>query len=126
MSRKEFWVFKGTSNFCQEMDMDTATGGYVKARPDGFYDVVSSRDTIEGGIHVVEVFPGEDLDEIKVQSARLRGALKDVLGLIEEGWLVRNISQDGRDDWSIRAVEGLSRLKAAHAALSQSQRSDQE
>jgi hypothetical protein len=78
MKRREFWVFKGTSNFCQEMESDYVAETSVKAKPDGFYDVVSSRDTVEGGVHVVEVFPGEDLDEIKAENARLRQALHEL------------------------------------------------
>jgi hypothetical protein len=58
MKPKEFWIFKGTSNFCQELVYDIYKDQDVKARPDGFYDIVSTADTVEGGIHVREVTPG--------------------------------------------------------------------
>lgn len=51
---KEYWVHKGTSNFCNELIM---TGDYetmVKQKPDDFYDIVSTADTVQGGIHVIE------------------------------------------------------------------------
>lgn len=82
MKRREFWVFKGTSNFCQEMEMNYDTGASVKAKPGGFYDVVSSGDTIEGGIHVVEVFPGEDIQAIKAENFRLWVALTVAQALV--------------------------------------------
>ena len=59
MKAREWWIFKGTSNFCQELELvgpnyDT----YGKAEPEGFYDIISTKDTVEGGIHVREVLPG--------------------------------------------------------------------
>lgn len=56
---KEFWVFKGDSNFCNELEFDSTAEHYtddelVRSRPDGFYDIVSTKDTVEGGIHVID------------------------------------------------------------------------
>lgn len=61
-TRREFWVFKGSSNFCQTLELDphNLDGPEVKSIPDGFYDIVSTADTVEGGIHVREVLPGSD------------------------------------------------------------------
>lgn len=49
---REWWIFKGDSNFCSELDMNE---NFVecKSTPDGFYDVVCEKDTVEGGIHVI-------------------------------------------------------------------------
>lgn len=58
---KEFWVFKGTSNFCSELDYDYENEKDVKCRPDGFYDIVADRDTVESGVHVIEYAAYEDL-----------------------------------------------------------------
>jgi hypothetical protein len=64
--KDRYWIFKGTSNFCSELVMDDDCT-FVKAKPEGFYDIVSTRDTIEGGIEVISV------DKVR----RLVGALKD-------------------------------------------------
>lgn len=55
---REFWIFKGDSNFCQELEYDIDADKDVKAEPDGFYDIVSTKDTVEGGIHVIELPAG--------------------------------------------------------------------
>ena len=51
---KYFWIYKGTSNFCSELDYDIDTDKYEKVNPEGFYDIVSTKDTIQGGIKVIE------------------------------------------------------------------------
>lgn len=50
---KEFWIFKGTSNFCSELVMNDEYA-FAKDKPDGFYDIVATKDTVEGGIHMVD------------------------------------------------------------------------
>lgn len=54
---QQFWIHKGTSNFCNELDYDIETEKFVKCRPDDFYDIVSTKDTIHSGIHVIELAP---------------------------------------------------------------------
>lgn len=51
---KEWWISKGTSNFCSELIHDEDLDILVKNCPDGFYDIVSNEDTIENGIHVIK------------------------------------------------------------------------
>jgi len=60
---REFWVYKGRSNFCQELIMDSDYETMVKQKPEGFYDVVSTKDTVEGGIHVIEYSAYQKLRE---------------------------------------------------------------
>ncbi len=67
---KEFWIFKGTSNFCSTLILDENCETESKAKPEGFYDVVALADTVEGGIHVREVLPNEIvLDRAVVEAA---------------------------------------------------------
>jgi hypothetical protein len=55
MSRpKEYWICKGTSNFCSEMDWDLDNDKPMRSQPDGFYDIICMEDTVEGGINVIE------------------------------------------------------------------------
>ena len=66
---REFWIFKGSSDFCRELSWDSELEKEIKCRPYGFYDLVSTENTIEGGIHVREVLPDpvvseEEIDEI--------------------------------------------------------------
>ena len=62
MSRpKEFWIYKGTSNFYDELTLDDACENYIRNNPEGFYDIVSEKDTIYGAIHVIEYAAYEQL-----------------------------------------------------------------
>jgi len=54
---KTWWIFKGTSNFCSELELDDKWENTIRKRPEGFYDVVSDADTVEGGIAVVQYHP---------------------------------------------------------------------
>lgn len=49
---KRYWIYKGTSNFCQVLIMNDDYTDMVKQKPDGFYDIVSTNDTVEGGVEV--------------------------------------------------------------------------
>lgn len=49
-----YWISKGTSNFAQEMAVDMETGEPCKHEEASFYDLISTEDTIENGIKVVE------------------------------------------------------------------------
>ena len=60
---KELWISKGNSKFCSDLVYDYESDSYVKCSPDGFYDVVSEKDTIEGGMHVIEYSAYQDLKE---------------------------------------------------------------
>lgn len=53
----QFWIYKGTSNHCSQLEYDYETDAYEKSTPDGFYDYVCTKDTVQGGIHVLEVEP---------------------------------------------------------------------
>jgi hypothetical protein len=64
---REFWIHKGSSDFCSELEYDHELDTYVKARPDGFYDIVSLKDTVDGGIHVREILPNEQSEIEKLR-----------------------------------------------------------
>lgn len=68
---KQWWIFKGRSNFCSELVLDDECEKEVRALPEGFYDVVSESDTVEGGIHVVEFAEYERLREENDKLIRL-------------------------------------------------------
>lgn len=44
-------------------------------------------------------------------------ALKDVFALIDENWLVRDISRDGEEGWGLRQLPYIQRLAKARAVL---------
>ncbi len=76
---REFWIYKGTSNFCNELEYNYETDTDEKSKTDGFYDVVSEKDTIEGGIHVIE-YSALEAEKAKSQKARAQcAALVEVL-----------------------------------------------
>lgn len=64
---RRYWIYKGTSNFCEELIPDDNCENMVKQKPDGFYDIVSTADTIEGG---VEVVLASDYENLKAQLER--------------------------------------------------------
>lgn len=83
---REFWIYKGTSNFCNELWLDDNCENYIKARPEGFYDCISLADTIEGGIHVIEhsayqalKLENERLEKELTFEGRLRNGLQEAL-----------------------------------------------
>lgn len=69
---REFWIYKGESNFCHELVMDDDFA-FVKCKPDGFYDIISEKDTIENGVHVIEFSAYEQLQK---QNQELINTLK--------------------------------------------------
>ena len=79
---KIYWIHKGDSNFCSELVLDEDYETMVKQKPDGFYDIISEADTIEGGTKVVAF---EDhaaiVAELEARIAKLREAL-DALSFI--------------------------------------------
>lgn len=72
---KRYWIYKGTSNFCQVLIMNDDYTDMVKQKPDGFYDIVSTNDTIEGG---VEVVLASDYEKLKAQLEKCEAILKDL------------------------------------------------
>lgn len=74
--RRKFWIFKGDSNFCDELIYDIDTGKEVRSRPDGFYDIVSPNDTVEGGIPVTELLDG-DVILSREEAEKVKEALKN-------------------------------------------------
>ncbi len=47
----------------------------------------------------------------------LLAALKSVLSLIDEGWLVRDTKNDGAPDWAMQQVSKVRRISAAFEAI---------
>jgi chromosome segregation ATPase len=75
---KEFWIHKGTSNFCNELILGDDYETFVKANPDEFYDIVSTKDTVEGAIHVIEYEAYEEANQVlETTEELLEAALKD-------------------------------------------------
>ena len=69
---KRYWIYKGTSNFCQNLTLDDDCETMVRQKPDGFYDIVSTNDTVEGG---VEVVLASDYEKLKAQLERAEKVL---------------------------------------------------
>ena len=69
---KRYWIYKGTSNFCQVLTMNDDYTDMVKQKPDGFYDIVSTNDTVEGG---VEVVLASEYEKLKAQLERAEKVL---------------------------------------------------
>lgn len=63
MKSNIFFIYKGTSNFCQELVMDSDYETFVRQNPEGFYDIVSTKDTIQNGIKVIEYSEYEKLQK---------------------------------------------------------------
>lgn len=115
---REFWIYKGTSNFCNELWLDDNCENYIKARPEGFYDCISLADTIEGGIHVIEhgAFL-EDQAEVKRLQLALTHAASEAQTLTEEHANMKQMVSEacaGRDQWRKTHLE----LKSALARIS--------
>lgn len=73
---KQFWIHKGDSNFCSELRYNIDTEKDEKVKPDDFYDIVSTNDTIEGGLHVVEY---SALESANAEIAELKSYTKEEL-----------------------------------------------
>lgn len=80
LSPQEFWIYKGSSGFCSELIMDEECETFVRQKPDGFYDIVSDRDTIEGGVKVIEHSAYQALKE---EDERLRSENVALIALID-------------------------------------------
>jgi hypothetical protein len=61
-------------------------------------------------------------DHYKALCEELREALNGTLNLIDNGWLVRNTTEDGTSGWALRQVEPIKRLQEARAALKKAQK----
>ena len=48
-------------------------------------------------------------------------ALKDVFALIEEGFLVRDVSRDADPLWALDSIRFITRLKDAYAAIAKAE-----
>lgn len=48
---------------------------------------------------------------------RLRAALKDMFALMDEGWFVRNTSEDHKPSFAMRQLAFVQRLRKAYEAL---------
>ena len=69
---KRYWIYKGASNFCQELIMGDDYETMQRQKPDGFYDIVSTSDTVEGGIEVVLAI---EYEKLKAQLERAENTL---------------------------------------------------
>ena len=78
---KEFWVYKGTSNFYGELVLDDACENYIRNTPDGFYDIVSEKDTIEGAIRVIEY---SAYKQLKAENEQLEDKVYHATRLVEQ------------------------------------------
>ena len=55
--------------------------------------------------------------ELKSQRDIAAAALRDLFALMDEGYLVRDISRDGEEGFAMRQLPYVRRLAAAHSAL---------
>lgn len=88
-----WWIFKGTSNFCQELEVSELDFNTLKkSRPDGFYDIVSDADTVDGGIHVVE---RSALDAAVKRIEELENAIKNEIQIHSDSalWNLEHASE---------------------------------
>ena len=92
---KRYWIYKGTSNFCHELILGDDYETMVKQRPDGFHDIVSETDTVEGAIEVVAA---SDYEKLKAQLEKCEAALKEYAD--PETW--KNVGEYGVDIWILR------------------------
>lgn len=80
MKHKEYFIFKGSSNFYNELTIDDETLEYRKNKPEGFYDIVSEADTVEGAIRVIEYSAYELLqkenEQLKAKLEKAKEALR--------------------------------------------------
>lgn len=96
---KRYWIYKGTSNFCQVLTMNDDYTDMVKQKPDGFYDIVSTADTVEGGVAVVLA---SEYEKLKAQLEKCEEALKEYAD--PETW--KNVGEYGVDTWILRDDQG--------------------
>ena len=58
-----------------------------------------------------------DLDRLRAEVDRLRAALRGLMMMIENGYLVRDTSKDGEPDYVVRMIPLVKVLAEAEAAL---------
>ena len=66
------------------------------------------------------------LTQARAEIERLEDALRDLFAMMDEGLLVRDISQDHDPMWALRALEFTQRLAKAQQVLSPTQEVDDE
>ena len=77
MEIRTYWIYKGTSNFCNELVLDDNLENWVRAKPGEFYDIISETDTIEGGIKVIAFDDHKQIvDCLEKRVKKLREALE--------------------------------------------------
>lgn len=59
----------------------------------------------------------EDRDRLAERVRSLRESLRDVFGLIDTHFLVRNIDNDHDPDWAIKQLEPMTKLNSAYKVL---------
>ena len=80
----KYWIYKGTSNHCSELVYDVDTDQLVKNTPEGFYDLVSLSDTIEGGIPVIEYATFENMRQEYLAVLKENGKLLQEITLTKQ------------------------------------------
>lgn len=83
MKPRSWWIYKGTSNFCSELELDELYVKQVHSKPDGFYDIVANEDTVEGGIKVIEA-PNAIALKADLMQALCIGPMSEVEKRIED------------------------------------------
>mgnify|MGYP000373199619 CR=1 FL=1 len=58
-----------------------------------------------------------EFTRLRAENARLREALVAVVKLVDDGLLVRNVTNDHMEGWGIRALPIVQALQRANAAL---------
>lgn len=108
---RRWWISKGSSNFCNELIESVAddnSESLAKHKPDDFYDLVSTKDTIEGGIHVIEK---SAYDTLLAENKRLEADLKTAVEALAE-FCSAYINQESLNGAAIMASGALHTIKA--------------
>lgn len=86
-------------------------------------EIVRLRERVAGLIlhGTLKVEDSDALQAERAYSEKLREALADVFALLDEGWLCRDISQDHKNDFALRQIPFVARLKQAKDTLDMTQ-----
>lgn len=99
---KRYWIYKGTSNFCQVLTMNDDYTDMVKQKPDGFYDIVSTNDTVEGG---VEVVLASEYEKLKAQLEKAEAIVKAYADAVKDQTVNVSIPYDDLDPDDFDIIE---------------------
>ena len=91
----EFWIYKGKSKFCDELNEDGE-----RNVPDGYLDLVSMDDTIKGAFHVV------DYEAYKTVKVNLELAVHALKGIVYKNKLYGNFNALEKGREALAKIEG--------------------